>query len=210
MLQHKDGLQKLARQFVDLGGVLDVDEVTKKTMSTLPPSFIHFKAVWENIPAAECTIELLRDRLELVKDDNKHIHLNQKSPIDSAFFAAQNGMARAYAQAANTPKPPVNDGPGPSNWNPAQSLLHPQAFTEKSQKVQQCFRCGKPGHIARDCLSAATGSVGCGSGGGKRVVEAEVVAVVDEEGMQGEPRNQDCSANTVTATTTSRSFAGLD
>jgi Retrotransposon gag protein/Zinc knuckle len=86
----------------------------------------------------------------------EQIHLGEKSRDSTAKFRARQSKTETEAE-------PMQLGSSSMKSGRATSSSNAEVKTDRPNTVRKCFKCGKPGHIARDCR-----------GGRPRVNNAEV------------------------------------
>lgn len=85
IVSHITTLEVMANQLNDIGSPVSDDQIITKVASTLPPSYRHVIAAWENLDDNRKTLNLLRVRL--MKQETMNQQGADGDSSDAAFFA---------------------------------------------------------------------------------------------------------------------------
>jgi len=123
-------MQLLAQKLANLGETKSEAEQVTKVICSLPPSYQHIVAAWDNLAAMDQTLANLKARL-LKHESLLARNGNPLEHFDKAFYSQQ---------IKSTRKPVTSSIPTPS---------HPNHSKPQSSKV--CNYCKKLGHIISEC-----------------------------------------------------------
>ena len=71
VMSHITAIETIANQLKDVGSPIDDQQLITKIICTLPPSFQHFVAAWDNVPDDRKTVSLLTSRLLRAENTNQ-------------------------------------------------------------------------------------------------------------------------------------------
>ena len=128
VLAHITAIESMACQLRDVGAEISEDQTISKIICTLPPSFRHVIAAWENVEENKKKLPLLTARL--LKAEAMGKQHGEVDPADTAFFARRFGSS-VMAGASN--KSSNGDSRGQKN------------------RRHRCEYCGKAGHEEARC-----------------------------------------------------------
>ena len=100
IMSHIATIEQMAAHLKELNAPISDIQVMSKILLTLPPSYRHFLAAWDNVPTARKTIKLLTSRLIKEEMRTKQYNGGASDPADLAFFAKQTQAGTSTAQPA--------------------------------------------------------------------------------------------------------------
>jgi hypothetical protein len=150
---HVESIKLLAKNYSDAGGIIDDAQICNKVLTSLPPSYDHFRTSWECMTDADKTLIALMTKL-CSQEERLNLRTGeQKSSDDLAFF----GEIPAH-QSTFTHAPSQDRGYGnPQRFQGGRGrpIEGPNSRFEdsngSSRKRGRCNNCGRPGHWADDC-----------------------------------------------------------
>ena len=156
---HVESIKLLAKNYSDAGGIIDDAQISNKVLTSLPPSYDHFRTSWECMTDADKTLIALMTKL-CSQEERLNLRTGgQKSSDDKAFFGEISAP-----QSTSTHAPLQDRGRGNSRRfrggrNRSRGRGRPiegrnSRFADSngsSRKRGRCFNCGRSGHWADDC-----------------------------------------------------------
>jgi hypothetical protein len=100
---HVTAIELMASQLQDVGSPVSDVQVITKVVSTLPPSYHHVIAAWENLDDSKKTINLLRARL--MKQEAMNQQYGEVDTADAAFFAKRFDRSTGEASLSGKQEP---------------------------------------------------------------------------------------------------------
>ncbi|CAG7731317.1 unnamed protein product, partial [Allacma fusca] len=122
-------MEELVRCLQEMKVTLDEATVVTKVISSLPDDYRAFKKAWDSVPEANQTRAMLMSRL-------KKEELERKTDSDAAEEVE---MARAFASRPDQIK-----------------KMDKKTYSPDQKRRPKCYKCGKIGHIRKDCRSGQT------------------------------------------------------
>jgi hypothetical protein len=152
---HVESIKLLAKNYRDAGGIIDDAQICNKVLTSLPPSYDHFRTSWEYMTHADKTLIAL-----MTQEERLNLRTGgQKSSDDKAVFGET-----PTPQSTLTHAPLQERGRGNSRrfqGGRSRSRGRGRPFESRnsrfadsngsSRKRGRCFNCGRPGHWADDC-----------------------------------------------------------
>ncbi|CAL0320864.1 unnamed protein product [Lupinus luteus] len=148
-------IQKIAHEIISEGMALDEQFQVAVIIDKLPPSWKDFKNLLRH-KTKEISLESLITRLRIEEEARKQ---DQK---DEVLIVSNNGTKKKFSGAVLKPSGTNFKNQNRSgnkakiisrnkNWNPQKvQYVKPPAKNDSGNSFT-CFRCGKPGHMARKC-----------------------------------------------------------
>jgi hypothetical protein len=100
---HVTAIELMASQLQEVGSPVSDVQVITKVVSTLPPSYRHVIAAWENLDDSKKTINLLRARL--MKQEAMNQQYGEVDTADAAFFAKRFDRSTGEASLSGKQEP---------------------------------------------------------------------------------------------------------
>ena len=156
---HVESIKLLAKSYSDAGGIIDDAQICKKVLTSLPPSYDHFRTSWECMTDADKTLIALMTKL-CSQEERLNLRTGgQKSSDDKAFFgeipAPQSTLTNAPLQDRGRGNPRRFQGGRSRSRGRGRPIEGRNSrFADSngsSRKRGRCFNCGRPGHWADEC-----------------------------------------------------------
>lgn len=127
MNMHISKIQNIVHKLRALNQNIDENMVISKILSTLPSQYSYFVTAWESTAANEKTLEKLVSRL-LTEEKRSN---SKENDSEIAFESIEKFCEKC------------------------KSKTHYAKFCKKEKGERKCYRCGKHGHIARNCTTSS-------------------------------------------------------
>jgi hypothetical protein len=156
---HVKSIKLLAKNYRDAGGIIDYAQICNKVLTSLPPSYDHFRTSWKCMTDADKTLIALMTKL-CIQEERLNLRTGgQKSSDDKAFFGEISAPQSTSIHAPSQDRGRGNFRRFRGGRNRSRGRGRPiegrnSRFANSngsSRKRGRCFNCGRSAHWADDC-----------------------------------------------------------
>ena len=122
-------IEQLARKMKNLGGKIEKTMVMTRVLTSLPQKFNHFHSAWDSVSDDKKNLENLTERLmaeEFRLQEQKEVHEETTALLANLKIGHKEQKNDSYK------------------------------YEKNDLKQEQCYNCGRQGHLKRDCFRCYT------------------------------------------------------